>query len=93
MVLVVTGRQKVLDMVPTMRRRVEQGDIVQVHLNALGGVVRVKEHIDPGSSADGLVDDLGVFCHVQGERLVRDRLEYGRRADGVELFLLACAPW
>ena len=70
-------------------QRVQQRDVVQVHLNALGGVVGVEEHVDAGGLADGLVDHLGVFGHVQRQRLVGDRLELGGRAHRVDLLLLA----
>ena len=88
-VLAVTGRQKVPDMVPTMRKRVEQRDVVQVHLDALGVVVGIEEDIDAGGLADGLVDDLGVFGHVQRERLVGERFELGGGAHRVDFLLLA----
>ena len=51
-------------------QRVHQRHVVQVHLNALRGKVRIEQDVHPGGSADGLVHHLGVFGHVQGQRLV-----------------------
>ena len=74
-------------------QRVQQRDVVQVHLNALGGEIRVKQDIDAGGFADCLVDHLGVFLDVQGERLVGDRLQNGRRAHRFQVLLLALDLW
>ena len=46
-------------------QRVEQRDVGEVDLDALGGVIGIEEHIDAGGLANGLVDDLGVLIHVQ----------------------------
>ena len=54
---------------------VQERDVVEVDLDALGVVVGIEEDVDAGGLADGLVDDLGVFGHVQGEGLVGDGLE------------------
>ena len=61
-------------------QRVQERNVVEVDLDALGGVVGIEEHIDAGGLADGLVDDLGVLGHVQRERLVRDGLELDGRS-------------
>ena len=48
-------------------------------------VVGIEHDIDAGGLAHGLIHHLGVLGHVQGKRLIRDRLELRRRLDGLEL--------
>ena len=79
-VLEVMGRQKVFATWHPRAQCVQQRHIAQVHLDALGGVIGVEEHVDPGRFADGLVNDLAVFRHMQGERFIGDRLELDRAA-------------
>ena len=64
---------------------VEQRNVVQVHVNAAGVEVGIEHDIDAGGLAHGLIHHLGVLGHMQGERLIRDRLELRRRLDGLEL--------
>ena len=62
-------------------QRVHQRDILQVHLDAFAGVVRIEEHIDAGYFAHGLIDHLRVFKGVNGDGLIRYRLQIGGRSD------------
>ena len=70
-------------------QRVQQRDAVQVNLNAFGGEFRIEEDVDSGGFAHRLVYNLGVFLHVQSQRLVGDRPEDGRRAHRVQSLLFA----
>ncbi len=45
-------------------------DVGEINRNALGGVVGIEEHVDPGCLADGLIDDLDVLDHVQRDGVV-----------------------
>ena len=87
MVLAVTGPPEGVRYRADDAQGVEQRDVGQVHLDALGGVVGIEEDVDAGGLADGLVDHLGVFGHVQGERLVGEQLQLRRRAHLFDLLL------
>jgi len=68
MVLGVTGRQKVFD-----------SHAVQVHLDALGGVIGIEQHVDAGQAADRLVNNLSVFGpDPQRDRGLRNRSQFHR---------------
>ena len=60
---------------------IEQRDIRQIDLDALGGVFGIEEHIDARRLAHGLIDDLAVLGHVQRDRFVRDGFELNRGSD------------
>ena len=60
-------------------QRVGQRNAGQVHRNALRRIVRIEQHIQPGSLANRLVNHLHVLDHVQRDRVVRHRLQHHRR--------------
>ena len=65
---------------------------VQVDLDALGGVLRIKDHVQTRQFADGLIDHLGVFYHVQRDWVVRNRLKLHRRCQRGDLLLHGALP-
>ena len=62
-------------------------DVVEVDGNALGGVVGVEEDVEAGGFADGLVDDLDVFDHVDcGDGFVGEGLEFDGAGEGADVW-------
>ena len=60
-------------------------DVGEVDGNALGGVVGIEEDVEAGRFADGLIDDLDVFDHVDcGDGVVGERLEFNGAGDGAD---------
>ena len=78
-------------MVPTMRRASDKGDVGEIDGDALGGVVGIEEDVEAGGLADGLIDDLDVFDHVQGDGIVRDGLELDGPGDAGRCWLRTSA--
>jgi hypothetical protein len=61
------------------------GDIVEIDRDALGAVVGIKENVETGGLADGLIDDLDIFDHVKGDEIVGDGLEFDGTGDLTKL--------
>ncbi len=66
---------------------VHEGDVIELDGDVFAVVVGVKEDVDAGGFADGLVDDLGVLGHAQGEGFVGDRFQFGGRPGVFDGFL------
>ena len=59
-----------------------EGDVGEVDGDALGAVVGIEEDVEAGCFADGVIDYLDVFDHVERDGIVRDGLEFYGAGDG-----------
>ena len=59
-------------------KRIGEAHSVQIQRNSARRVIRIEQNIQSGKLPDRGVDVLGVFHHVQGNRLVGDWLQFNR---------------
>ncbi len=66
-------------------KSVRKRHVRQVDRDALGGVLRIEEDVQAGELADRLVDVSCVLYRVDGDRIIRDRLQRDRSGNIAKL--------